>query len=133
MHSIDRTRSPTGLLAHWRAAPLYARIIAAVALGVGAGLALGESAQILEMPARLVLRLLGALAPPLILLAIVQALMRAHLGGRQALRLVTLLLTNTLVAIFIGLAVAKILQPGAWMSAPPGAPAANPVGGGTIR
>ena len=32
--------------------------------------------------------ILGALAPPLILLAIVQALMRAQLGGRQALRLV---------------------------------------------
>ncbi|HEY8066768.1 MAG TPA: dicarboxylate/amino acid:cation symporter [Methylosinus sp.] len=131
MHSIDRTWSPTGLLGAWRATPLYMRIIAAVALGVGAGLALGNAAQILETPARLVLRLLGALAPPLILLAIVQALMRAHLGGRQALRLVTLLLTNTLVAIFIGLAVANILQPGAWMSAPPGAPAAAPVGGGT--
>ena len=99
------------------------RIIAAVALGVVAGLALGDSAHILETPAKLVLRLLGALAPPLILLAIVQALMRAHLGGRQALRLVTLLLTNTLVAIFIGLAVANVLQPGAWTTAPPGAPA----------
>lgn len=101
--------------------PLYARILAAVALGVGAGLALGEQARALETPAKLVLRLLGALAPPLILLAIVQALMRAHLGGRQALRLVALLLTNTLAAIFIGLAVANIVQPGAWTQATPGA------------
>ncbi|WP_245258467.1 dicarboxylate/amino acid:cation symporter [Methylosinus sp. LW4] len=118
MRSIE-----TGLIAHWRAIPLYSRIIVAVALGVGAGLALGDSAHILETPAKLVLRLLGALAPPLILLAIVQALMRAHLGGGQALRLVALLFTNTLVAILIGLAVANVLQPGAWTTAAPAAPA----------
>ncbi|TDX67086.1 DAACS family dicarboxylate/amino acid:cation (Na+ or H+) symporter [Methylosinus sp. sav-2] len=117
------TETSAGLIAHWRAIPLYARIIVAVALGVVAGLALGDSAHILGTPAKLVLRLLGALAPPLILLAIVQALMRAHLAGGQALRLVALLLTNTLVAIFIGLAVANVLQPGAWTTAAPGAPA----------
>ena len=130
MHSTNDIDKPSRILDSWRATPLYARIIAAVALGVAAGLALGDSAQILEAPAKLVLRLLGALAPPLILLAIVQALMRAHLGGREALRLVTLLLTNTLVAIFIGLAVANILQPGSWMSAAPGAPAAQSASGG---
>ncbi|WP_051949550.1 dicarboxylate/amino acid:cation symporter [Methylosinus sp. PW1] len=119
----NETETTTGLIAHWRAIPLYARIIVAVALGVVAGLALGDSAHILGTPAKLVLRLLGALAPPLILLAIVQALMRAHLGGGQALRLVALLLTNTLVAILIGLAVANVLQPGAWTTAAPAAPA----------
>jgi DAACS family dicarboxylate/amino acid:cation (Na+ or H+) symporter len=62
----------------------------------------------------LVLRVLGALAPPLILLAIVQALMRAQIAGRQAFRLVTLLLLNTLVAILIGLTVANLVQPGKW-------------------
>ncbi len=66
------------------------------------------------MPAKLVLRILGALAPPLILLAIIQALMRARVGGRQALRLVGLLLLNTLVAICIGLGVANLIQPGRW-------------------
>ncbi|WP_244613452.1 dicarboxylate/amino acid:cation symporter [Methylosinus sp. Ce-a6] len=129
MHSTNEIDKPSGLLGAWRAAPLYMRIAVAVALGVGAGLALGDAAHILETPAKLVLRLLGALAPPLILLAIVQALMRAHLGGGQALRLFTLLITNTLVAIVIGLAVANLLQPGAWTTAAPGAPAAKPVGG----
>jgi Na+/H+-dicarboxylate symporter len=98
-----------------------------VALGLVVGVTLGEQAAALETPAKLVLRLLGALAPPLILLAIVQALMRAHLGGRQALRLVSLLLTNTLVAIGIGLLVANVLQPGSWSSpAPTGEPAKAP-------
>ena len=60
-----------------------------------------------------------ALAPPLILLAIVQALMRAQVGGRQAVRLAGLLLTNTLVAIAIGLLVANVVQPGRWSQIEP--------------
>lgn len=117
MRQDDAT--PASLLARWRATPLYARILAAVALGLAAGAALGPEAAPLALPARLVLRILGALAPPLILLAIVQALMRAHLGGRQALRLATLLLVNTLVAIGIGLLVANVVQPGRWSAAAP--------------
>ncbi|QGM97139.1 dicarboxylate/amino acid:cation symporter [Methylocystis parvus] len=119
----DETQQ-TGVLARWRAIPLYLRILTGVALGLVAGVALGSQAAALALPAKLVLRILGALAPPLILLAIVQALMRAHLGGGQATRLATLLLTNTLVAILIGLFVANIVQPGAWTTAgPPPAPA----------
>lgn len=115
----ERTTGRQGALGWWRATPLYLRILGAVALGFAVGVMLGAQAAVLETPAKLVLRLLGALAPPLILLAIVQALMRAHLGGRQALRLVTLLLTNTLVAIGIGLLVANVLQPGSWLKATP--------------
>ncbi|MGZ9409213.1 MAG: dicarboxylate/amino acid:cation symporter [Methylocystis sp.] len=124
MNSQERTTGRLGALGWWRATPLYLRILGAVALGLVVGVMLGDQAAALETPAKLVLRLLGALAPPLILLAIMQALMRAHLGGRKALRLVTLLLTNTLVAIGIGLLVANVLQPGSWWSpAPAHAPA----------
>jgi DAACS family dicarboxylate/amino acid:cation (Na+ or H+) symporter len=45
--------------------------------------------------------------------------MRTHLGGGKALRLVTLLLTNTLVAIGIGLLVVNLVRPGAWSKATP--------------
>ncbi|WP_363345622.1 dicarboxylate/amino acid:cation symporter [Methylocystis echinoides] len=106
-------------LVSWRATPLYARILAGVVLGVVAGVALGDNAAALAIPAKLVLRILGALAPPLILFAIVQALMSAPLGGRQSLRLVALLLTNTLVAICIGLGVANLLRPGEWVKVGP--------------
>jgi len=91
------------------------RIIVAVGLGLVLGLALGERAASLATPAKLVLRLLGALAPPLILLAIVQALMRAEIQGRQTARLFSLLLVNTVVAIVIGLLVANIVRPGEWV------------------
>lgn len=111
---MQTTEADNSLLSRWRAIPLYLRILAGVALGLAAGVALGPDAAPLALPAKLVLRVLGALAPPLILLAIVQALMRAHLGGGQALRLVKLLLTNTLVAIGIGLVVANVIRPGAW-------------------
>ncbi len=123
----EQTTSRQGALGWWRTTPLYLRILGAVALGLVVGVTLGEQAAALETPAKLVLRLLGALAPPLILLAIVQALMRAHLGGRQALRLVALLLTNTLVAIGIGLLVANVLRPGSWTTAAPGREVAKAV------
>jgi Na+/H+-dicarboxylate symporter len=98
----------------WHATPLYLRILGGVVLGVLVGLILQERAHPLEVPSRLVLRLLGALASPLILLAVVQALMHAQLPKGSALRLVFLLALNTLVAIAIGLAVANIVRPGKW-------------------
>jgi DAACS family dicarboxylate/amino acid:cation (Na+ or H+) symporter len=117
--NTDPVHASPRWLARWHAMPLYLRILGAVLLGMLLGIALGERAAVLEVPARLVLRVLGALAPPLILLAIVQALMRAQLAGRQTLRLAMLLVLNTLVAIGIGLMVANVIQPGRWWAADP--------------
>ncbi len=111
------------ILSWWHATPLYLRILTAVALGVLTGVLLGDKAGPLQIPSKLVLRVLGALAPPLILLAIIQALMRAQLVGRQAMRLVILLVTNTLVAIAIGLLVANTIRPGRWTEVVPQAAA----------
>ena len=103
-----------GIAAWWTSTPLYLRILGALALGVVTGVALGESAAELALPARLVLRLLAAVAPPLILLAILRALVTAELPRGTAPRLAGLLALNTTVAIFIGLTVANLLRPGAW-------------------
>jgi Na+/H+-dicarboxylate symporter len=111
-----------GLLARWHRTPLYLRILGALALGVLAGALLGERAAGLALPSKLILRLLGALAPPLILVAVIQALMQAQIQGRVAARLVSLLLLNTLVAIIIGLLVANVVQPGRWSHLSPPAP-----------
>ena len=103
--------------------PLYLRILVALVLGCLVGVVLGPRAHWLELPARLVLRCLGAVAPLLILLAIVRSILTASIQGRVALRLLGLLLVNTLVAIFVGLVVANALTPG--ISAGVGPPAAR--------
>lgn len=82
-------------------------------LGVVVGLVLGPGASFLDWPAHLVLRVLGAVAPPLILVAVMRALVTAEFTGNLGLRLAYLLVTNTLVAIGIGLLVANVVRPGA--------------------
>jgi Na+/H+-dicarboxylate symporter len=99
-------------MATWHNLPLYGRIVIGLVFGVLTGLMLGSQAAVLAVPGKLVLRLLGALAPPLILAAIVHTFMTTRLGGPLAARLPRLLLLNTLVAITVGLTVANIIQPG---------------------
>lgn len=118
---------PSGPFRFWTGLPLYLRILVGLALGVVVGLLLGPSAKPFDWPARLILRVLGALAPVLILLAVVRAIMTAEIRGRVALRLGGLLLLNTLTAILIGLGVASALEPGK------GANLAPPTGGPQVR
>ncbi|MEX2287973.1 MAG: dicarboxylate/amino acid:cation symporter [Planctomycetaceae bacterium] len=99
--------------------PLYLRILAAVVVGVIVGVVLGPRAWPLEIPSKLVLRLLSALATPLILLAVVQALMHAEVPRGSGFKLLRLLLLNTLVAISIGLLVANVVRPGHWAGSEP--------------
>ncbi len=103
--------------------PLYIQILIALVLAVGLGLLLGagnyaptHEALInhLATPCELVLKALRALATPLILLAVLHAFMTTEIPGRSGRKLVWLLLTNTLMAIFIGLLVANVLRPGTW-------------------
>lgn len=108
------TSARTGLLAWWHRTPLYLRILGAMVLGLAAGLLLGTRAEPLAIPSKLVLRLLGALAPALILFAIIQALMVAKFEKGTAGRLIRLLILNTLVAICVGLLVANVIKPGHW-------------------
>ncbi len=102
------------MIAWWRRTPLYLRIVGAMLLGALGGVALGAHAAPLAIPSKLVLRLLGALAPGLVLFAIIQAVINARFEGGKAGRLVRLLVLNTLVAIGIGLLVANVLAPGRW-------------------
>jgi Na+/H+-dicarboxylate symporter len=96
-----------------------------MALGLVVGLLLGERAIVLEMPSRIILQLLGALAPPLILIAVTHVLMTTEISGKTAARLAGLLLLNTSVAIAIGLLVANTLRPGTWSELDKPAPLAG--------
>src|SRR6185295_3094896 len=101
--------------------PLYIQIVIALILGVGLGLVVPESwAHGLNVPALIILRLLGAIAPPLILVAVVKALVTANVKGKLAGKLFFLLVLNTVVAIVIGLLVANVIRPGRHASLPAG-------------
>jgi Na+/H+-dicarboxylate symporter len=113
------------MLSAWSRLPLYLRILIGLVLGLITGIVLGPQARSLDVPARLVLRVLGALAPAVVLLAVIHALMTANVQGRLAGRMAGLLLLNTTVAIVIGLSVANLLEPGRHASlAPPSKPVA---------
>jgi Na+/H+-dicarboxylate symporter len=95
-----------------REMPLYLRILVAMLIGIVVGWLMGPDAAWLGKVARLILRLLTAIATPLIFVAIIHALLNANIGGRTARRMAGLLASNTFVAICIGLLVANLLQPG---------------------
>jgi Na+/H+-dicarboxylate symporter len=85
-----------------------------MALGILAGLLMGERAVYFEIPSQIILQLLGALAPPLILVAVAHVLMTTEIPGKTAGRLAGLLVLNTTVAIVFGLTVANLMKPGTW-------------------
>src|SRR4029079_1316932 len=83
-------------------------------IGLITGIAMGEKALVFEIPSKLILQLLGALAPPLILVAVTHVLMTTEVSGKTAGRLVGLLLLNTTMGIVIGMTVANVVRPGSW-------------------
>ena len=107
--SRRRRHSP---LERYRAIPLYLRILIAMGIGVAIGLLLGDRAEPFKWVSRVVLKILGALAPALILVAVMDSILNAKVGGRSAAKMAFLLILNTVVAILIGLAVANVVQPG---------------------
>src|SRR5439155_1507418 len=69
---------PAGFLAWYHRVPLYLKIVVGMVLGVAVGLVVSkEWALRLNIPASIILRLLGASAPPLILVAVMAAVLRA--------------------------------------------------------
>ena len=113
--------------------PLYLRIVAGLVLGVVVGTAMYSSggekvpwvvrtAGGMDLFAKYVIQFLAALAPPLILLAVMRALMTARIEGRQGGYMVFLLVLNTLVAILVGLVVANLVRPGRFAAGQAGKP-----------
>ncbi|HEU4683302.1 MAG TPA: dicarboxylate/amino acid:cation symporter [Nitrospira sp.] len=105
-----------------RAWPLYAQVLLAVACGVLFGLLFGQDAYFgglrnehLGRLGMLVIKLLKALAVPLIFFAILDAFMRTSLPLRQGTALLVICLVNVSVAMTIGLLIMNTWQPGrAW-------------------
>jgi Na+/H+-dicarboxylate symporter len=100
--------------------PLYLQIVAALIVAVIVGVILGagnprldrEVIEHLALPCTLILKALRTLATPLIFLAIIHTFLTAEIPRNSARKLSILLVTNTVVAIVIGLLVANVLRPG---------------------
>lgn len=112
----EESKASTGLLKRWNRIPLYFRIVIALVIGLLTGLALGERAAMFYLPSQVILRLLGALAPPLILVAVAHVMLTADIPAQKAMRLAWLLILNTTVAVVIGLGIANLMKPGSWSS-----------------
>lgn len=111
-HSVLPHPIPTGPFAWYHKIPLYLRIVVALILGIIVGLIMHKQAEMFKPFSSVVLRLLGALATPLIFVAVTQSILKAKVSGKTAVKLVSLLLLNTVVAILIGMTVANIVKPG---------------------
>jgi Na+/H+-dicarboxylate symporter len=92
--------------------PLYVWVIVAVIIAIPLGLFWGEGAVSLEILPKLILRALTALAAPLVVLAILSAVVSNEIHGRQGAMMMVFYLINTLVAMLIGLTLTNLLQPG---------------------
>ncbi len=96
-----------------RKVPLVVWILVAIAAGVVTGLALGPRAAPLGEIGAIVVRLLKALATPLVFFAIVDSLVHASLPPRQGLRLLAVCLLNAAVAGVLAVTLGALVRPGA--------------------
>ena len=92
--------------------PLYVWVIAAVLIAIPVGRAWGDGATSLELLPKLILRALTALAAPLVVLAILSAIVTNEIRGRLGGLMMAFYLLNTLVAMIIGLTLTNLLHPG---------------------
>lgn len=110
--------------------PLYIWVIGAVLLAIPTGMVLGADASWaarlprfvisilsffvtgLDLIPTLIVRALGALAAPLVVLAILSAIVTNDIHGRQGARMMVYYLINTLVAMGIGLGLTNLIRPG---------------------
>src|SRR5258708_87198 len=96
------------LLSWYSRTPLYLRVLVAVAIGTVLGLTLDKQTTApLGDIGMLVIKLLKALATPLIFVAVIDAFLRVRIAGSKALKLVGISAVNAAVAILIGISVAS--------------------------
>lgn len=99
--------------------PFIGRIAAGVAVGAAVGLGFGReeiiaglSTATMATAAGLYIRLLTALATPLIFFAIADAFVRTEIHGRDGLRMFAVCGANIAVAFVIGLTLLNLWEPG---------------------
>lgn len=99
--------------------PFFIYILIALVIGAGIGhlwhtkiISFPFQPDSLKWVSDIVLRLLRLLATPLIFSAVLASILTANISGKKAGKLMWLLMSNTVVAIGIGLLVANVMRPG---------------------
>jgi Na+/H+-dicarboxylate symporter len=92
--------------------PLVAKLIAAILLGALTGLVLGPRAAVLGEVGILVIKLLKALATPLVFFAVVDSFCRAKIPAKKGAILLGICVVNAAVAGTIAIGLSAILSPG---------------------
>jgi Na+/H+-dicarboxylate symporter len=102
-----------------RRVPLFVRVLIGVALGALVGIlfgkddiAFGLTTADLGALGLLVVRMLRMLAVPLVLFAVLDALVRTEISVRMGGRLIVICVFNVSVAFAIGLTIMNLLEPG---------------------
>jgi Na+/H+-dicarboxylate symporter len=100
--------------------PLFVQVLIGVSIGGVLGVTFGKDPFLFSVGNEdlgdlglLVIRLLKALAVPLVLFAIIDAFMKTNITGRKGLKLIMICLINVSVAFAIGLTLMNVLEPGA--------------------
>jgi DAACS family dicarboxylate/amino acid:cation (Na+ or H+) symporter len=103
-----------------RRVPLFVRVLIGVALGAVVGIVFGKGDIALGMTTAdlgalglLVVRMLRMLAVPLVLFAVLDAIVRTEISARMGGRLIVICVFNVSVAFAIGLTIMNLLEPGA--------------------
>ena len=95
---------------------LTTQILIGLAAGVALGAVAGKSAAPLGEIGKLVIQAIKVAATPLLMLAIVNAVLTAQVNARSGLRMLALAMFNATVALGFGLALSNALKPGAHLS-----------------
>lgn len=92
--------------------PMIAQLVAAVVVGCGLGLLLGPKAAVLGELGVLAVRLLKALATPLVFFAIVDSFCRSEIPARKGGQLLLICIVNATVAGALALTLSSVVAPG---------------------
>ncbi|MFZ5835111.1 MAG: dicarboxylate/amino acid:cation symporter [Pseudomonadota bacterium] len=91
-------------------------IILALITGAGLGLVFPQAALSITPVTKFMLQLIKAAATPLVLFAVLEAILRFRVAGNDFLKLLVITLINSAIAISIGLLIANIFVPGQYLT-----------------
>ncbi len=96
--------------------PLTGQILIALVAGTAAGLLIGKPVGVLGDLGKLVIQAIKVAATPLLMLAVINAVLQAKVSAKSGLRMIVLATINASIALGFGLALSNLLKPGRHMA-----------------